>query len=279
MSDDTPTLLGSDLCSNGITESKGERTRRAILQAAIVRFAREGYRATSLTRVANDAGLSPSAIYPYFANKEALFIAAVDEDAAGEIEDGLAGVRNVDLIGDWRHVIVGFLNALDQHPLARRVLAGLEPEIHRPFNRDPRSGPTAQGSGRQSPRPSDERGGTRRPRRSGDGEWIPHDLALTVDVARPNRFAAHRPARRRRGGGLRCGYAANGQEARLNAQSPQRARGGMTPARLKVLTYMMRSSSCRAHASNAADPGGPRRCSTSGLIDANVASGSALSIS
>jgi AcrR family transcriptional regulator len=110
-------------------ESKGERTRRAILRAAIVRFAREGYRATSLTSVARDAGLSATGIYPYFANKEALFVAAVDEDAAGEIEDGLAGVRPDDLIGDWRHVIVGFLGALDHHPLARRVLAGLEPDF------------------------------------------------------------------------------------------------------------------------------------------------------
>ena len=110
-------------------ESKGERTRRAILEAAIVRFAREGFRATSLTSVARDAGLSATGIYPYFPNKEALFVAAVDEDAAREIEDGLAGVSPDDLIGDWRHVIVGFLDALDRHPLARRVLAGLEPDF------------------------------------------------------------------------------------------------------------------------------------------------------
>jgi len=120
---------GSDLESDQGKWSKGERTRRSIVEAAIVRFAREGYRTTSLTAVARDADLSPSAIYPYFPNKEALFVAAVDEDAAGEIEDGLAGVGDDDLIGDWRHVIVGFLDALDRHPLARRVLAGLEPEF------------------------------------------------------------------------------------------------------------------------------------------------------
>jgi AcrR family transcriptional regulator len=120
---------GSDLESDQGKWSKGERTRRSIVEAAIVRFAREGYRTTSLTAVARDAGLSPSAIDPYFPNKEALFVAAVDEDAAGEIEDGLAGVGDDDLIGDWRHVIVGFLDALDRHPLARRVLAGLEPEF------------------------------------------------------------------------------------------------------------------------------------------------------
>jgi len=110
-------------------QSKGERTRRAILQAAIIRFAREGYRTTSLTGVARDAGLSPSGIYPYFPNKEALFVAAVDEDAAGEIEDGLAGIRNEDLLGDWLHLMSGFVEALDNHPLARRVLAGLEPDF------------------------------------------------------------------------------------------------------------------------------------------------------
>jgi hypothetical protein len=58
-----------------------------------------------------------------------LFVAAVDEDAAGEIEDGLAGVNGDELVGDWRNMLVGFLDALDRHPLARRVLAGLEPEF------------------------------------------------------------------------------------------------------------------------------------------------------
>jgi AcrR family transcriptional regulator len=109
--------------------TKGERTRKAIVDAAISRFARDGYARSSLTGIARDVGLSPSAIYPYFADKEALFVAAVDEDAAGEIEDGLAGVNGDELVGDWRNMLVGFLDALDRHPLARRVLAGLEPEF------------------------------------------------------------------------------------------------------------------------------------------------------
>jgi AcrR family transcriptional regulator len=108
---------------------KGERTRRAVIEAAIERFARDGYRATSLTGIARDVGLSPSAIYPYFADKEALFVAAVDEDAAGEIEDGLAGLVSDDLVGDLRQMMDRFFEALDRHPLARRVLAGLEPEF------------------------------------------------------------------------------------------------------------------------------------------------------
>ncbi len=112
-----------------IKATKGERTRKAIIDGAISRFARDGYRASSLAGIARDIGLSPSAIYPYFADKEALFVAAVDEDAAGEIEDALDGVNVEELVGDWRHMIVGFLDALERHPLARRVLAGLEPEF------------------------------------------------------------------------------------------------------------------------------------------------------
>lgn len=111
------------------SSSKSERTRRSILEAAIARFARDGYRSTSLSAVSRDAGLSATAIYPYFANKEALFIAAVDEDAAREIEDGLSEVRPEDLIGDSRQVMFSFIEALDRHPLARRVLAGLEPDF------------------------------------------------------------------------------------------------------------------------------------------------------
>ena len=62
--------------------TKGDRTRSALLAAAVVRFAREGYRGTSVADVCRDAGLSTTASYPYFANKEALFVAAVDEDVA-----------------------------------------------------------------------------------------------------------------------------------------------------------------------------------------------------
>jgi AcrR family transcriptional regulator len=110
-------------------QTKGERTRRALLAAAIARFARDGYRATSVADIARDAGLSPTAAYAYFPNKEALFIAAVDEDAAGEIGEALPSVLEGHFSGDWREMIMTLLAGLDHHPLARRVLAGLEPDF------------------------------------------------------------------------------------------------------------------------------------------------------
>ena len=110
--------------------AKGEKTRRAILDAAIVRFGREGYRATSVADIARDAGVGGTVAYAYFPNKEALFLAAVDEDAAAVISEGVTDVVADLSTGGWRQSLVFTLVAsLEHHPLARRLLAGLEPDV------------------------------------------------------------------------------------------------------------------------------------------------------
>jgi AcrR family transcriptional regulator len=110
--------------------TKGARTRRALVDAAINRFARDGYRATSVTDIARDAMLSSTAAYVYFPNKEALFIAAVDEDAAGVVVEGIESILSPQKSHEWREALLGtLLDALGEHPLARRVLAGREPEF------------------------------------------------------------------------------------------------------------------------------------------------------
>ena len=110
------------------TLAKGQRTRQAILAAAIVRFGRDGFRATSVADIARDAGVGGTVAYAYFPGKEALFLAAVDEDAAGVIEEGLRSIE--DTIIGWHQVLMTTLvGALERHPLAKRLLAGLEPEV------------------------------------------------------------------------------------------------------------------------------------------------------
>ena len=110
--------------------SKGEVTRHAILTAAITRFGREGYRATSVADIARDAGVGGTVAYAYFPNKEALFLAAIDEDAAAVIREGLFSVVGDPQIQDWRQTLVYTMaGAISGHPLARRVLAGLEPDV------------------------------------------------------------------------------------------------------------------------------------------------------
>lgn len=56
-----------------------ESKRAEILSAAARVFARQGYRGTSLQRVAAQAGIGKSSIYHYFATKQALFEALVKD--------------------------------------------------------------------------------------------------------------------------------------------------------------------------------------------------------
>ncbi len=110
--------------------TKGAQTRRAILASAIARFGREGFRATSVAEIARDAGVGSTAAYAYFPNKEALFLAALDEDTAGVISEGLSTVSEGLGLEDWRQILlVTLVQAVGHHPLARRVLAGLEPDV------------------------------------------------------------------------------------------------------------------------------------------------------
>ena len=60
---------------------RGTGPAERLLELAVGRFAADGYRRTSVSDIARDADLTPAAVYAYFANKEALFQAAVDADA------------------------------------------------------------------------------------------------------------------------------------------------------------------------------------------------------
>src|SRR3712207_7065623 len=86
--------------------SKGEQTRQAVLDAAIARFGRDGYRATSVADIARDAGVGGTVAYAYFPNKEALFLAALDEDAAAVIHEGLTSVMTDPSVLDWRDTLI-----------------------------------------------------------------------------------------------------------------------------------------------------------------------------
>lgn len=55
----------------------GQRTRQAILDAALDLFAEKGYFGTSLRDVASSVGVRESALYNYFKGKDALFEALI----------------------------------------------------------------------------------------------------------------------------------------------------------------------------------------------------------
>ena len=64
----------------------GQRTRQAILDAALDLFAAKGYFGTSLRDVASAVGVRESALYNYFAGKAALFDALLDAHQATKNE-------------------------------------------------------------------------------------------------------------------------------------------------------------------------------------------------
>ena len=97
----------------------GQRTRQAILDAALELFAQKGYFGASLRDVAAAVGVRESAIYNYFKSKDALFEALILEDqhtrlerlssiAEGPITDGRAvleqlAITTLDSFQDPRH--------------------------------------------------------------------------------------------------------------------------------------------------------------------------------
>jgi AcrR family transcriptional regulator len=115
--------------TGGTAPSKGERTQARILQAAIDRFGTNGFRPTSVAAVARDAGVSAAAPFAYWPSKEALFEAAVDADAHAVIAELLGGIGESHELAAWLNLANQLLEILARHPLARRVLAGFEPDV------------------------------------------------------------------------------------------------------------------------------------------------------
>lgn len=70
-----------------VPEKYAQERAREVLAAAAACFARAGYRGASMGDIAREAGLSVGALYRYFPDKEALFVALVK--AARESDEAL----------------------------------------------------------------------------------------------------------------------------------------------------------------------------------------------
>jgi len=71
------------------------QTRATILRVALTQFAETGYADTSVRSVAAAAGVNPSLVTHFFANKEGLFVAAV-----GTLMDDIRPAMAAALVGD-----------------------------------------------------------------------------------------------------------------------------------------------------------------------------------
>lgn len=70
-----------------------EERRQEILDGAIRVFARKGYDKTSISDIAQELGISQGLCYRYFASKEAIYDAAIEEYAAFIVQQNLAKSR------------------------------------------------------------------------------------------------------------------------------------------------------------------------------------------
>ncbi len=62
-----------------------QRTREALIDAAIGVFARDGYAGASVDAIAAQAGFTVGALYSNFATKQELFLAVFEQHCAGEL--------------------------------------------------------------------------------------------------------------------------------------------------------------------------------------------------
>jgi AcrR family transcriptional regulator len=97
-------------------------TRQGLVDEARKLFARRGYHAASLDEVCDQAEVTKGALYHHFANKEALFLAVLDD-----VEKDLvrAGTTASESTGDmWDQVRIGCQAFLDAcvHPNTGRIL-------------------------------------------------------------------------------------------------------------------------------------------------------------
>ncbi|MBN1428437.1 MAG: helix-turn-helix transcriptional regulator [Anaerolineae bacterium] len=103
-------------------EPRREETRRRILEAAMRLFSEQGFARTTTRALAQAAGITEMTLFRYFAGKEQLFEAAVQEyggkAVAGEMEAQLTGHYREDLL------ILGnlLMNILKQRGDAMRMM-------------------------------------------------------------------------------------------------------------------------------------------------------------
>lgn len=81
-------------------EESQAQTREKLIGVAQMLFARDGYAATSLERIADEAGYSKGAVYSNFDGKEALFLDVLDAHGKTSLATILAALHDAHTLDD-----------------------------------------------------------------------------------------------------------------------------------------------------------------------------------
>jgi AcrR family transcriptional regulator len=106
-------------------EEYSEASRRALIDSARVRFAAQGFGATSLDDIAADARLTKGAVYHHFANKQSLFEAVLAELEGGTVAAIIEASTRASVNGAsaWEAALAGLDAFLDRclDPVYQRI--------------------------------------------------------------------------------------------------------------------------------------------------------------
>lgn len=120
--------------------ARGEKTRRALLEAAEEVFAEYGWEAASIVKITERAGVSQGTFYRYFVSKQAIFDELVD-DLNRRVRRAMAegAARGQSRAEVERHGFEGFFRFTAEHPALYRVIRQAEfaspAALHRHYER------------------------------------------------------------------------------------------------------------------------------------------------
>lgn len=115
---------------------KGAKRRERVLVAAEAHFGQVGYWEATTAAIARDAGLTQSALYRYFPNKQALFVealafrqAAIMEAIGGALQSGGTARERIEEIGAVTVDLARRFPDMARLRLQAVVVAGQDPKI------------------------------------------------------------------------------------------------------------------------------------------------------
>jgi len=93
-----------------------EATRKAILEAALEMFVRQGYEHVSIRSIAAKVGYSPAALYRYFPSKDEIFFALAEEGLRRLNAGDPASTPSADPLDDIRATAQRLYDFSQEHP-------------------------------------------------------------------------------------------------------------------------------------------------------------------
>jgi AcrR family transcriptional regulator len=101
-----------------LRERKKARTRRTLIDAAVDLCLRQGYESTTVEQISDAADISPRTFSRYFASKDAVFIAVLDDLATEIVAELVAHPSQLGPLEELRAAHVAVLSRVARGPVA-----------------------------------------------------------------------------------------------------------------------------------------------------------------